>query len=110
MENSTLRKMPLIFKTSSWGWKEVRVNESRQKHLYLNMVVGTIGMLLIGNGLLQHVSISPQGFCLMVIGYALVNNYIYYLEAKAGICNKLIWIQSVLGVIVLLIIAYFMYV
>ncbi|MEN2466007.1 hypothetical protein [Ornithinibacillus sp. FSL M8-0202] len=81
-----------------------------KKHLYLNMVVGTIGMLLMGIGLLQYISINPQGFGLMTIGYALVNSYIFYLEAKAGISNKLIWIQSILGVTVLLVIAYFMYI
>lgn len=57
-------------------------------------------MIMVGLGVLRYVTLmyDTQGYVLGVIGFSLVNSYIYYLERKIGISNKIIWIQSIIGV------------
>lgn len=75
------------------------------------MVIGSIGMIMIGLGFVSYFTLiyDIQGYFLSVVGYALVNNYIYTLEKKAGISKKLIWIKSILSILTLGIISYIFY-
>ncbi len=75
------------------------------------MVVGTIGMIVVGLGVIRYFTLmyDVQGFVLTLIGFSLVNNYIFILEKKAGINNKIIWIQSVVSILTLGAISYILY-
>ncbi|TFB14038.1 hypothetical protein E3U55_14740 [Filobacillus milosensis] len=84
-------------------------NESRS--LYLNMIFGTIGMILVGLGMIRYFTLiyDIQGYGLSIIGYSLTNGYIFYLEKKAGISNKIIWVQSAVGITALAVTTYIFY-
>jgi hypothetical protein len=81
--------------------------------LYFNMILGTIGMVLIGLGFIQlfqlGLQMDHQGIPFSIIGYSFTNGYIFYLERKAGISNKLVWTQSIIGVSMLAILSYWLF-
>lgn len=76
------------------------------------MVIGSIGMIMLGLGFVRYFTLvyDIQGYFLSIVGYALVNNYIYSIEKKAGISKKLIWIKSILCMLTLAIASYIFYV
>ena len=74
--------------------------EKRKKtSSYIYMLVAAIGMLLLVVGLLESISLvgstSTIGFLLIFTGFMILVHYIYYLEKKTGISNKVIWIKGV---------------
>lgn len=75
------------------------------------MVIGTIGMIILGLGVIRYFTFmfDVQGFGLSLVGFSLVNNYIFILEKKAGISNKIIWIQSVVSMLTLGAISYILF-
>jgi hypothetical protein len=75
------------------------------------MFVGTIGIIIAGLGIVRYISLmyDSQGFGLALIGLALVNSYVFYLEKKTGVSNKVIWIKSIVSGSVLVVIAYLLY-
>ncbi|EDL66667.1 hypothetical protein BSG1_04905 [Bacillus sp. SG-1] len=79
--------------------------------MYFHMIMGTVGMVMTGLVLINYFTLvyDAQGYGLGIIGYALTNSYIFYLEKKAGISTKIVWSQSILGVLTLGIAAYFLY-
>ncbi len=84
---------------------------SDKKGLYINMIVGTIGMIMVGLGILRYFTLmyDALGYGMGLIGFAFVNSYIYYLEKRAGINNYLIWVQSGVGIVTLAIVSYFVF-
>jgi len=75
------------------------------------MILGTIGMIMIGLGVVRYFTLmyDVQGFGLTLIGFAIINSYIFYLEKKAGISNRIVWIQSIICMLTLGAISYFLY-
>ncbi len=75
------------------------------------MVIGLIAMIMVGLGILRYFSLMyySQGFGLSLIGFTFVNSYVFYLEKKAGVGNKLLWIKSTIIVVVLATSAYILY-
>ena len=75
--------------------------------LYIHMIIGSIGLILIVAGLFYH-NIVETGFTSLIIpiGIIITAQYIYFLEKRAGISNKIIWIQSlsIIGVLSFLLI------
>ncbi|AZB41420.1 hypothetical protein CEF21_03385 [Bacillus sp. FJAT-42376] len=67
-----------------------------KKKLYLYLAAGTAGNIMVGLGILQYFIARQDAdvYFLPLIGFALVTNYIYFLEKKAGVGKKVIWIQS----------------
>ena len=67
--------------------------------LYFHMIIGSIGLILIVTGLFYH-NETETGL-LIPLGIIMTVQYIYILETKAGLSNKVIWIQSlsIIGVL-----------
>lgn len=69
------------------------------------MIIGTIGIIMLGLGLMRYIthtlSVDAQGYGLSLLGFCLVLNYIYSLEKKAGISNKIVWIQSGVSILII---------
>ncbi|WP_391206393.1 hypothetical protein [Psychrobacillus sp. L4] len=77
--------------------------------LYLNMSIGTIGLNLLVFGFLMYVKTNngDMNSFIVFMGFPLTMIYLNYLEAKAGINKKVLWIRSILSILMLLIIASF---
>jgi len=73
-----------------------------KRRLYIELVFGSIGMLIvslfIANAILplDHSFSSPT----LILGFALINSYIFFLEKRAGVSNKVIWTQSLILVFI----------
>lgn len=80
--------------------------------LYINMIFGSIGIILIALGIFEFLTIveSLAGYILTLLGFIIIVHYIYHLEKKAGISNKLIWIRAIILILILVSISYFLYV
>ncbi|ANU12647.1 hypothetical protein BBI08_01825 [Planococcus halocryophilus] len=80
---------------------------------YLYLIIGAIGMLLLVFGLLEYISFvgstTTPSFLLTFAGFLILVHYIYYLEKKSGISNKVIWVKSGLLALSLLIFTYTFY-
>ncbi|RIW34635.1 hypothetical protein D3H55_08965 [Bacillus salacetis] len=84
----------------------------KDKGLYTQLVIGTIGMVMIGLGIIRYFTLlyDSQGYALSLIGYAFTNGYIFQLERKAGINKNVIWIQSIAGLLTLIILSFWLYI
>ncbi|MCZ0871263.1 hypothetical protein [Peribacillus sp. AS_2] len=82
-----------------------------KNHLYLNMFFGTIGIILVGVGALKYqvVMNDIEGYIIAYAGFILTAGYINYLEKKAGISNKIIWIKAGISIVLFLIISFILY-
>ncbi|WP_211655589.1 hypothetical protein [Planococcus alpniumensis] len=93
---------------SDSGRKEKNINNP-----YLSLSIGAIGMLLLTFGIfelvLNNIGMNPAEFLLPCAGLIILVHYIYYLERKAGISNKLIWIRALALMTVLAVGAYIAY-
>ncbi len=80
---------------------------------YVYIIIGAIGMLLLVFGLLEYISLvgstSTPSFLLTLAGFMILVHYIYYLEKKTGVSNKLIWMKSGFLALSLLIFTYIFY-
>ena len=79
--------------------------ETENNNPYFQMVIGTIGIILLGLGLIRYATQTSSVYALAdsftLFGFALVVSYIYSLERAAGMSNKFVWIQS--GICILII-------
>lgn len=77
---------------------------------YFYLIIGAIGMLLLVFGLLEYMyfigSTANPGFLLTFGGFLILINYIYYLEKRAGVSTKAIWIKSLFLGLAVFIFAY----
>ncbi|ANC78549.1 hypothetical protein ABE65_017785 [Fictibacillus phosphorivorans] len=78
--------------------------------IYLNMILGTIGTILISLGLIRYLGTESdiKDYIGAFLGFTLMLGYIDYLEKKAGISRKLTWIRALVS-IVFIFISYFIY-
>lgn len=78
--------------------------------LYFNMILGTIGSILIALAAVWYSSKvkDPVGNAFILFGFILVMGYISYLESKAGISKKLTWSRVVFSIILFICIAFLM--
>lgn len=90
--------------------KEKKINSP-----YFPLSIGAIGMLLLTFGIFElflddiDMYLTPAQFLLPSSGLIILVHYIYYLERKAGISNKLIWIRALAIILVLAVGAYTAY-
>lgn len=93
---------------SNQGRKEKKIHTP-----YFSFSIGTIGMLLLTFGIFELVignaGTNPAEFFLPCAGLIILVHYIYYLEKKAGISDKLIWIRALAIIVVLAVGAYMAY-
>lgn len=89
-------------------WKEKKIHNP-----YFSLSIGAIGMLLLTFGIFElvigNVDTDPAKFFLPCAGLIILVHYIYYLEKKAGISDKLIWIRALAIIVVLAVGAYMAY-
>ncbi len=76
------------------------MSQIKNINLYTNMIVGSIGLILttVGTGILIFIPEVANTFTAVMIffGLSLIVHYIYYLERKAEISNRLIWFRAII--------------
>lgn len=78
----------------------------QNRRLYTNMLFGFIGLFLtvVGVGILIFIPEleNPLTLVMIFFGLSLTINYIYYLERKTGVPNRVIWVRAIILIITLL--------
>ncbi|MBM7660986.1 Mg2+/citrate symporter [Bacillus mesophilus] len=79
--------------------------------LYLNMIIGTIGTLLVAISALRYIveEGNSAGYYMISLGFVLTLNYINFLEEKAEISKKLTRIRAVVSIVLYLLFSYFLF-
>ncbi|RRN72895.1 hypothetical protein EI200_06905 [Peribacillus simplex] len=85
--------------------------DKEKNHLYLNMFFGTIGIVLVGISALKYQVVMDdiEGYIISYAGFIFTAGYIKYIEKKAGISNKIIWIKAGISIALFLIISFIFY-
>jgi len=75
------------------------------------MILVTIGTILIALGIIGYlVKLNePKGYLMIFFGFLLTINYINYIEKKAGISKKIIWIRNSVYMVLVFSLSYFLY-
>ncbi|RXJ00231.1 hypothetical protein DS745_11905 [Anaerobacillus alkaliphilus] len=78
--------------------------------MYLNMAIGTVGIILVFLGLFEFVNLVEdiKGLILILVGLTIIIHYVYHLEKKAGISNKIIWVRAIILILVIYLVYYFL--
>ncbi|MFS0824674.1 hypothetical protein [Bacillus sp. 1P02SD] len=78
------------------------MNKNKDRKLYLNMILGSIGIIFITLGIFEFLTIveSTVAYILTILGFVITVHYIYHLEKKAGISDKIIWIRAFILIII----------
>lgn len=82
------------------------MEEGSKFTLYFYMCAGSIGLVLLIVTIIKYyetIEVS-SGYLLPFFGFILTFSYINYLENRAGVSNKVIWIRSISSIIILLLI------
>ena len=79
--------------------------------LYFYMISVTIGTTIIALAIMKYIFEvnEPRGYLIMLLGFLLTINYINYLEKKAGISKKIIWIRNSVYMVLVGSLTYFLY-
>jgi hypothetical protein len=69
-----------------------------KRSLYIELVWGSIGMLIISLVIANALLSSEHSFSVptLILGFALINGYIFFLEKRAGLSQKVIWTRSLI--------------
>ncbi|MBO0589533.1 MULTISPECIES: hypothetical protein [unclassified Sporosarcina] len=82
------------------------MEENDKGILYINMFIGTLGLIIIIVGLLKYYeTVGGIGSSFALLGFPLTMIYMNYLEGKAGISKKILWIKSIIAIFLLFIIS-----
>ena len=86
------------------------LKENKQA-LYFNMILGTIGTILIALAAMRYQANENDyiGYAIIFFGFILTISYINYLEKKAGISKKMTWIRVIVSLILFISFSYFLY-
>ncbi|OCA84049.1 hypothetical protein A8F94_15065 [Bacillus sp. FJAT-27225] len=83
------------------------MDENKSFTLYINVLIGAIGTILIGLAAMSTLSNRDHSVYLMLFGgFILVITYINYLEKKAGLKNSVIWARSIGSIVIFLALGY----
>lgn len=86
------------------------MEENDKGILYINMLIGTLGLIIIGVGLLKYnETVGGTGSSFALLGFPLTMIYLHYLEGKAGISKKILWIRSIIAILLLTIMYIFFF-
>lgn len=74
-------------------------------NIYFNMAWGTLGMIFVVFGFIKYISVYNDftNIFLTWLGFMIMVHYIYSLERKVGVNNKLIWIRVIILILTLII-------
>ncbi|CQR46620.1 hypothetical protein BN1058_00889 [Paraliobacillus sp. PM-2] len=83
----------------------------RKWRLYLNMIFGSVGLLLVALAAMRHIAegLNSGGYLIVLFGFIFTMNYVNYLEEKAGISKKMTWIRGIISIILLFVISYLLF-
>lgn len=86
------------------------MRENKQA-LYFNMILGTIGTLLIALTAMRYLENEKynKDYPIILFGFILTVGYFNYLEKKAGISKRLTWIRVAVSIILFVAFSYFLY-
>ena len=92
-------------------YKGGMVLKENKQALYFNMILGTIGTILIILAAMRYLIKENDyiGYAFILFGFILTIGYINYLEKRAGISKKLTWIRVIVSMILFLSFSYFIY-
>ena len=80
------------------------MEDNERGYLYLNMSIGTLGLIIIAFALLKFNEVVPgMESALALLGYPFAMIYLHYLEKRAGISTKVIWIRSFIAILLILV-------
>lgn len=87
------------------------MKENKQA-LFFNMILGTIGTILIALAAMRYQAKENDyiGYTIIFWGFILTISYINYLEKRAGINKKLTWIRAIVSLIIFFSLSYFLYI
>ncbi|MCA1030334.1 hypothetical protein LCL95_04680 [Bacillus timonensis] len=86
------------------------MDKNKTSALYINMFIGTLGLVLIIIGALKYIeNVGGTSSYLHIFGFIFTMIYINYLEGRAGISKKIIWIRVVVPILALLVIYYLLF-
>ncbi|WP_419962387.1 hypothetical protein [Psychrobacillus sp. BM2] len=74
------------------------MEENDRGTLYFNMSIGTLGLLIIVVGLFKYVETVGGDSLYVLLGFPLTMIYLNYLEGKAGISKRILWIKSIIAI------------
>lgn len=81
----------------------------RNKNLYTNMVIGFIGIILttLGTAMLLFIPETQNTYTAFMsfLGISLTVHYIYALERKAGVSNRIIWFRTIIIIVTIIILS-----
>lgn len=78
--------------------------------LYFYIILVTIGTVLIALTTLRYMSnVNDSSGYLILFGLIFTISYINYLEKKAGISKKVIWIRNSVYTVLVISLTYFLY-
>lgn len=79
--------------------------------LYFYMILVTIGTVLIALATLRYISNvnDTYGSYMILFGLIFTISYINYLEKKAGISKKVIWIRNSVYTVLVISLTYFLF-
>lgn len=77
------------------------VLKENKQALYFNMILGTIGNILIALATMRYLvkEYDVIGYAIALFGLVLTTSYISYLEKKAGISKKFTWIRTIIAML-----------
>ncbi len=87
------------------------VLKENKQALYFNMIMGTIGNILIAIATMRFLfkENDTVGYAIILFGFVLSIGYISYLEKQAGISKKFYWIRTIIIILSLLISALYFF-
>ncbi|MEC1375517.1 hypothetical protein P9D39_14535 [Heyndrickxia oleronia] len=84
--------------------------KNEKQVLYFYMILVTIGTVLIALTTLRYMSnVNDSSGYLILFGLIFTISYINYLEKKAGISKKVIWIRNSVYTVLVISLTYFLY-
>lgn len=84
-----------------------KLEEDNKFTLYFHTFVGALGLILLTVTIIKYyetIEVS-SGYLLPFFGFIFTFSYINYLENKAGVSKKVIWIRSISSIVILLLIS-----
>ena len=85
------------------------MEDSDKGILFINMFIGTLGLIIIGTGLLKYYETVGGTASFALLGFPLTMIYLHYLESKAGLSKKILWIRSIIAILLLILIYNFFF-
>ena len=85
--------------------------KENERRVYFNMILGSIGLLLIAVVAMKHLieEIYSNSYPIIFFGFILTMNYINFLEERVGISKKFTYIRGAISIFLLFGITYLLY-